>query len=534
MKARQHEAPRSQPLRWLSGLDRPGGVRLLLLLVFGASLFVRCYGLAAQGLECEELYTLPAATGHQYVYLHAEPGGPAPPVPLRLHEYKQLLRPEAGHGFGQVTAVLARNVHLPFYFFLMHLWVRVAGTSERALRLPSVLFSQLALLFLFLLGKELFTPWHGLLAALLLGLMPEQVYFAQQARMYPLLVLFAVATTYLLVRARVRKLTAALAAGYALLSVAGLYTHYEYIFLLAAQTCFVWFEPSLGRARWRAWLGLQLAIALAFSPWLAVGLLQRQASPEVLAWVQGDLGPAALLAEGATELVKQIAVPDIFGGWLSVLLAVALLALGVRSLRGRRVPLLLLAAWIIAPLAGMLLLDQVLHAHAISITRYWLIITPALYLLMAAGVLRLSRPAWRLAAVLALTLFLLPAAYWTGRGELRRKPDRHREMARFIDQQAGAERPPTLLAEGVNSIPLALAYYGQVDATIIRHKWLLDQLAARTFDEVLGGAQDVWVLVSGEGRIVRLLEENGYRRTSVQILFGHVLVSRYSKRNALT
>lgn len=531
MKRRAHQAEVNQPLGALAALSSPAGVRLLLFLILAASLFVRCYGLTRQGLECEELYTLPAATGHQYVYLHAEPGGPPPPMPLTLGEYRQLLTPEAGHGLKAVTGVLARNVHLPFYFFLMHYWTAVFGTSEGTLRLPSVLCSVLAIFFLFLLGRELSDAWLGLTAALLMGLLPEQVYYAQQARMYTLLVLLAVASTYMLALARKRETAhAPHLVLYALLSGAGLYTHYEYVFFLAAQTLFVWYDAPLGRAHARAWLLTQTAVALAFAPWLLVALSQRRASAEVIAWVQGDLSGAALGAAAADKLTRLVAAPEIPFGWLSVVLAYALLALGAWSVRVHRPALLLLCSWLALPLAGMLLLDQILHAHAINIMRYWLLVSPAIYLFMAAGVMQLKRQSWRLGAVLALVIFLAPAAYWTGRGEIRKKPDRHKEMARFVEQQAAGGAQPTFLTEGVNSIPLALAYYGQSNARVLRYKWLADQLASRSLDEVLGGASDVWVLLSGENEVVRLLEADGFRRTSVQVLFGHVLVSRYSKQ----
>lgn len=530
MTPRTQHARIGQPQRSLAALSQPVLLRLLLFCIMAASLFLRCYGLGRQGLECEELYTLPAATGHQYVYLRAEPDGTAPPMPLTLRDYRQLIVPETGHGLKEVTSVLARNVHLPCYFFFMHYWIAAFGTSEATLRLPSAIWSTLAVFFLFLLGKELFTAGVGLLAALFMGLMPEQIYYAQQARMYALLVLLAVASTYLL--ALTRKQTAApklYLLLYALLSLMGLYAHYEYIFFLAAQTLFIWYDAPLGRAHKRDWLITQAAIALAFAPWLLIGLRQRQSSGEVIAWVHGELTGTALGTTVADRLTKLIAVPDISFGWLSVLLAYGLLALGLWSVRARRATRLLLCAWLIMPLAGVLLLDQMLTTHALGIMRYWLLITPALYLLMAAGLAQLKRQSWRWAALLLLVGCLAPAAYWTGRGELRQKPDRHKEMARFVEQQAAGATQPTLLTEGVNSIPLALAYYSQRDARVFRAKWLADQVAGQSLPDALGGASDVWVLYSGESQMVRALEAGGFRRRSVQVLFGHILLSRYAK-----
>ena len=532
MSPRQPHTQISQPSRALTALSGPAGVRLLLFLILAVSLCLRCYGLARQGLECEELYTVPAATGHQYVYLRAEPNAQPPPMPLTTHEYRQLLTPEAGRGLRDVTGVLARNVHMPLYFFFMHYWVRAFGTSEWALRLPSVIFSTLAGFLLCLLGRELFDQWTGLLAALFYGLMPEQIHFAQQARMYTLLVLLAVASTYALARTRRRPRALAPYVIYALLSVAGLYTHYEYVFFVAAQTFFIWLASPLGRQQKRAWLLTQAAVVLALSPWLVISLTQRRASTEVIAWAHGHLTAATLGTEIISKLTRLISVPEVAFGWLSVLVAYGLLAAGLLALRAERSRLLLLCAWIAFPIAGVLLLDSLLDTRAISITRYWLLVTPALYLLMAAGIGRLKQTWWRLALVGPLAAFLCLAAVWTARGELRRQPDRHREMARFMDQQLADTSRPTILTEGVNSIPLALAYYGQGEARALRYKWVADRMAQQSFRELTADAQDVWLLVSGASQSPSLLEANGFRRSSVQVLFGHILVCRYSRQAA--
>ena len=205
---------------------------LLAALVFATSLSVRLYKLDGQTLECDELYTLPAATGHQYVYLSHEANAAPTIVPVTIYEYKNLLKPEAGFGLGAVTAVLKRNVHLPAYFFLMHYWMELFGNSEFALRLPAAIFGALAAFMLFFLGKELFGLLPGVVSAVLMALSPEQIYFSQQARMYSLLALLTILSTYMMVLIGRRLESPWLYFCYALISVAGLYTHYEYAFAL--------------------------------------------------------------------------------------------------------------------------------------------------------------------------------------------------------------------------------------------------------------------------------------------------------------
>jgi len=502
-------------------------VVLLAVLVFAIGFLVRLYKLDSQTLECEELYTIPAATGHQYVYLSNEVNAAPAPMPLSTYEYKKMLAPESGFGLKAVTAVLKRNVHLPAYFYFMHYWILSFGHSEFALRLPSVVFGALAVLTLFYLGTELFGLSVGVLSALLLALSPDQIYFSQQARMYPLLVLLAISSSYLLVLAKRRPEATWIYLFYASISTAGLYTHYEYAFCLAAQVAYVWFGSSLGRTKLSHWLIVYAAIATAFLPWIFITLTQKANSPEVIAWVNGSLTSSLILTEVFTRIARLISVPELPLGWLSVIVAYALLVYGAVSMRSDRGSLSLILCWILFPIAGVVFMDKLLGTRAITITRYWLILGPPLALLMSVGSQRLPQRALRITLSAALIGFMFSAALLTARGELRGKPDRHREMSLYVDSQTLSRRDQLVIAEGVNSIPLALAYYGRNNVDVLRFKWITDQLKQRSFLDILGQRKEVLLLVSGQSQAAKLLGENGFRLEAQPTLFGHVNVAKY-------
>jgi mannosyltransferase len=94
------------------------------------------------------------------------------------------------------------------YYLLIHAVIAVGGTSETALRLPSLIAMALAAGLTAELGRRLARKTGlpapgaiGLLAGLLLAVVPLTTRYAQEARPYALTTLFAVAATYLLVRA---------------------------------------------------------------------------------------------------------------------------------------------------------------------------------------------------------------------------------------------------------------------------------------------------------------------------------------------
>lgn len=500
---------------------------LLVALIFSVSLTIRLYHLDSQSLECEELYTIPAATGHQYVYLTGEANRAQISFPTTTHDYQRLLTPESGKGLTAVNDVLRKNVHLPLYFYLMHYWIGFFGNSEWQLRFPSAVFGALAVVLIFLLGSELLNPLVGLVSALLLGFMPEQIHYSQQARMYPLLALLAISSTYAIALTRKSSTSRLPYLLFAVLSVAGLYTHYEYVFFLAAQTFYIWVATPLGRRKKLAWFVTETAIAVAFFPWLLIGITQSRTSPQIIAWIHGPLSSELVVSEIISKLTRLISVPEAPLGWLSVILAYGLLLLGLSSLRSNRATLGLLAAWIISPIAGVAILDHILGTRGISIMRYWMIIAPAIYILIAAGVQRINHTPVQLALIAVLGGFLFATAMLTAQGKLRSKPDRHKEMAQFVDQQISAPMDQLVLTEGVNSIPLALAYYGQRDFTVLREKWLLDQLGQRRLADITHGASEVLLLVSGQSQARKLLEENGYRLEGQPVQYGHVIAAKY-------
>src|SRR5215207_4181706 len=264
-------------------------IHLAVVVVLSAS--CRLYGLDKQGFEADEFYTIPASLGHHYRF-QSKFRQPDHPVPLSV--YRNLLVPDGG-GLREVVDVLERNVDVPFYFFFMHYWIKLFGTSEAALRLPSALFGLASVLMIYLLGRELFNPGAGLFSAALLGLLPEQVYQSTNARMYSLLVLLAVSSTYVLVLILRRRPALWMYLLYGVVSAAGLYTHYVYLFCLAAQTLYVWAHFGKRPEMRVPWLLTQACVGASFAPWLFVSWSQKQTSGEALSWVRGNLSAPEIL-----------------------------------------------------------------------------------------------------------------------------------------------------------------------------------------------------------------------------------------------
>nr|WP_229791627.1 glycosyltransferase family 39 protein [Micromonospora fulviviridis] len=132
------------------------------------------------------------------------------------------------------------------YYLLMHGWTALAGTSPTALRLPSALAMAGAAALTARLGDRLAGPRAGLLAGLLLAVLPGTSRYGQEARPYALATLLAVLATLLLVGA-LRRPTWRRWAGYAVAVAALGLLHLIAFTLLAAHALVVVLAAARGR-----------------------------------------------------------------------------------------------------------------------------------------------------------------------------------------------------------------------------------------------------------------------------------------------
>lgn len=90
--------------------------------------------------------------------------------------------------------------HPPLYFSFLHEWLKlVPAGSEFWLRLPSALASIIGLILIYQIGRRLFDERFGLIALALLAFSPLEIWYAQEARMYPFVVMAGLLVVFSLV-----------------------------------------------------------------------------------------------------------------------------------------------------------------------------------------------------------------------------------------------------------------------------------------------------------------------------------------------
>jgi hypothetical protein len=279
----------------------------------------------------------------------------------------------ASHDLADIPRVLSQDGNPPLYYLLLHGWIQVFGTTEAATRALSLVFALLAVPVSFWAGAALFDRRAGALAAAGAAGSPFLTYYAQETRMYSLVVLLSILASASFVLAFVRgnrRQLPLLGLWLALL----LYTHTWGLFLTAAMAVAWLMLWRRGEVAGRDGARLGAVLALSYAPWLPTVVFQ--AAHTAAPWAER---PSPLLLLG---------IP----GGLFGHIAVPLLALAVFFALRRRPPVdravRVLAGIAITTAAFAWLVSQIQPAWA---NRYLAVLLGPLLLALASVVSRGTR-----------------------------------------------------------------------------------------------------------------------------------------------
>ena len=292
--------------------------------------------------------------------------------------------------FPEILRASALDTHPPLYYWTLKAWGELFGSSELALRSLSAVWGVLAVIITFAIGRKLFGPLAGAIAALLLAASPLAVYYSEEVRMYAQVTALGALAVYAYTRRNDWL--------YAAAGLATLYSQYLGVaFLIALNVhALLWWRQRTGR-QWLAWIAANAVIGLGFLPWLPTFIDQQShalnTSPRT---------PLGLLTETLSAYGGGVAQNDVvlWGGGLLVLLAV----LGAILARNWPATSLGLLVWLV-PLALVVALG---FRAGLFEVRYLVLGLPGLFLLAGIGLVRLAGSPGLVPALTAIAL--VPAA----------------------------------------------------------------------------------------------------------------------------
>lgn len=507
-------------------MERAGVVAVLAL-----ALALRLWHLGARSIWTDEGSTWTAASAplHELIRLCAEKDA-SPPL------------------FYLLTAgALKLGAHLP-------------GAPEAWLRLVSALASTVMVWLAYRLVRLFESRGVALLAATLAALGPYSVMYAQEARTYTLVAMFATASLYCFVRAAVLERRHAWP-HYVLVTTLGLYTQILVVLGLGVQAVLALALPG-ARRRLKPWLGALAVCVALYLPWLFISVRQM-AHLGSSHWYMRPPGPREIVQVLRAVFLTPVSLVQVpaasslpgLAAWLSRPVAAALVvlvpavALAMAAVRasgrdGRAT--LARIAWlgILLPLAAVLAAAAV---KPLWNTRYFVLVTPLTAALFAVGLASI-RPRALAATWTALTLLLL--VYACARYDLDATKEPWRAVAARIDHEQSPGRTAVLVTFDVDPFrfygtrmarPPAMFELSHPDVPFA------DRYSARQLDELAATARartrpfdEVWVIVrspnspqrrevaergqrvAGEGRL--LVEQGTWASTG-----GPLFVTRYRR-----
>ncbi|MBI2954145.1 MAG: glycosyltransferase family 39 protein [Chloroflexi bacterium] len=281
--------------------------------------------------------------------------------------------------------------HPPLYYYLLHFWMLLAGQSELATRMLSVLIGVLAVPLTYIIGKHIMDRRVGMLGSLFVAASPALVHYSRMPRMYILLATLALASACALAIALQRDRRQDWLAYFIATSLL-IYTHYYGLALVLAEAVYVVFLHRRADRRLFHCIIAGGAAGIVFLPWLFFAALT---SARVTAGIISN----APWPQDVQGIVEQYWIPLNVGDYLSIGIArpmalalfvvwVLALAAGRHGLRRRWRVLSLPVCAVAVPIAASLVVF-VFMPYAVR-PRFLIFCIPP-YLLLLAAVLRDNR-----------------------------------------------------------------------------------------------------------------------------------------------
>ncbi|MBI5134250.1 MAG: glycosyltransferase family 39 protein [Candidatus Taylorbacteria bacterium] len=186
---------------------------------------------------------------------------------VRLDEAQSVW--QTSRDLGGVLHVIAKDVHMPLYFVILHYWEAFFGTSEAAIRSLSLLFFLASIPAVYRLASAAYSHRVAVYASFLCALSPFLNWYGSEARMYSLLFLVTVLShlSFILLWREPRR---GLWVGYGFVTLLGVLTHPFFAFIVVSQALFFFARRDVfGEGPWlKGFGGVAVVVGVSGAFWI--------------------------------------------------------------------------------------------------------------------------------------------------------------------------------------------------------------------------------------------------------------------------
>lgn len=295
---------------------------------------------------------------------------------------------------GDILSITITDVHPPLYYMIMYVWHLLFGGSVESLRGFSVVCGVATVALLFFLLQKLFSKKIAVLGAIFAAIGPFLVRYSNEARMYALAALIALAATYVFIKAIDHKKQKHWWLLYGALVAAGIYTQYFLALIIPAHFIYIWLTFGGNKKAFlkvirnkNLWLSAGFGMLL-FLPWLPIMISQTT-----------KVGGGFWIPE-----VDRFSIPNTLSMFISydyrttkyfgLMLAPMMIAVSyclAKHYPKKRAAIWLLTSWLLAPMMIVYLLSL---RQPVYLDRYFTYSAPAFYALLAVYLCLIGAKKW--------------------------------------------------------------------------------------------------------------------------------------------
>lgn len=182
-----------------------------------------------------------------------------------------------------IVTYLSNYNNPPLYELLLHFWMKMFGNGEMAVRFLPLIFSSLAVYFVYKIAHLLRNRKAAVFASVLFTFSTFLYTFAQESRVYSLFMLLALASCYLFILILKYNKTKSKIA-FVIVTTLILYAHYFGFFVLFVQGFMLLMNPEFRKKFWK-FLLLYFTVFLLYCPQIIVVLTRFSSSASNGTWV---------------------------------------------------------------------------------------------------------------------------------------------------------------------------------------------------------------------------------------------------------
>ncbi len=277
----------------------------------------------------------------------------------------------------QLIDLLISGNNPPLYELILQKWTAIFGLSEFSVRFPSVLFSSLTAVFLFLIGKKHFNLTIAISATFFFTFSNYHVFFAHEARVYALFGMLATASMMIFMNScSQEKMSSKNLLWLLLINVLMIYGHYFGFFIILFQAFFVFCVRSVRQKNWKNFLVYGLLLILLYLPLITIVFGRFLESTTQGTWIESPNN----LAEIYEMLRKFANAPVVVVVCLLVLLLGGIFYFVRTKTHPVKVTTKVVITWFLIPFLLMFVLSFWIPMF---IDRYLIFLTIPFYLLIA-------------------------------------------------------------------------------------------------------------------------------------------------------